>query len=543
MQIHCPVCSAIEQNYMFTIARTRILRCSGCGLVQTDVQPNSNQTNASWAGYETEADAGARYSSLINQLMPERGSVLMVAAVPHPLALELEKAGCTVSYCSPQCLCEQEGSFDCIVLLSTLERFDDPALALKLANELLTEHGVLFVSTPSLESPAARFFGKSWVHWAKANKTYFTRSTLQLLLERQGFANIWFESDRRIFSLEHIASRLLETNWSWAGSVITALRSIFGKSYLSPAIRCSTSGVLAVAKKRKRMQCPILSIIMPVYNEGATVASALSTVIAKRIDGVDEREIVVVESNSTDGSREIVKLFEGTPGVRLVFEQSPKGKGHAVRTGLEHASGDIILIQDADSEYDINDYDELLAPLLQWRELFVLGSRHQGDWKMRTFNDNPLLAVFFNLGQILFTWLMNTLYSQKMTDPFTMYKVFRRECLFGLNFECNRFDFDHELVIKLIRKGYKPFEIPVNYASRSYSEGKKVTIFGDPLLWIKADLKYKFVSPFMQMKAAYADARWTSSASRENTNESVSATRSPADLIDNHFALPQGEDA
>jgi hypothetical protein len=94
-----------------------------------------------------------------------------------------------------------------------------------------------------------------------------------------------------------------------------------------------------------------------------------------------------------------------------------------------------------------------------------------------------------------------------MTDPFTMYKVFRRECLFGLDFECNRFDFDHELVIKLLLKGYQPYEVPVNYWSRSYSEGKKVTVFGDPPLWIRANFKFRFTNPFLSREESYASAR------------------------------------
>ncbi len=156
-----------------------------------------------------------------------------------------------------------------------------------------------------------------------------------------------------------------------------------------------------------------LSIIMPVYNEIATVAETLSNVLHKNTQGVQTREVIVVESNSTDGSREAVLGFRGAPGLKIVLETKPKGKGHAVRTGLSHATGDIVLIQDADSEYDIDDYDDLVAPLLLWKESFVLGSRHQGDWKMRTFTDNPGLAVVFNFGQIFFTWLMNVLYGRR----------------------------------------------------------------------------------------------------------------------------------
>jgi glycosyltransferase involved in cell wall biosynthesis len=272
-------------------------------------------------------------------------------------------------------------------------------------------------------------------------------------------------------------------------------------------MRLSTSGLLVTALKTGTSEAPSLSIIMPAYNERPTVAAALTAVLEKEVVGIARKEIIVVESNSTDGTRDVVRSFEGRPGLKVIYEEAPKGKGHAVRAGFEHATGDIVIIQDADTEYDINDYDELLQPLLRWRQLFVLGSRHQGDWKMRTFTDDPAMSALFNFGQVLFTWLMNTLYQQNMTDPFTMYKVFRRECLFGLSFECNRFDFDHEIVIKFLRKGYRPFEVPVNYCSRSYSEGKKVTIIGDPLLWIKANFKFRVISPFKPMRQAYREAR------------------------------------
>jgi glycosyltransferase involved in cell wall biosynthesis len=178
--------------------------------------------------------------------------------------------------------------------------------------------------------------------------------------------------------------------------------------------------------------------------------------------------------------------------VKLVLEDAPLGKGRAVRTGLRHATGEFVLIQDADLEYDLNDYDALLEPLVRYRAPFVLGSRHGGGFKMRQFTDNPLQATAMNLGHVFFTTLLNVLYRQRMSDPFTMFKVFRRDCLSGLTFECNGFDFDHELVIKLVRKGYTPIEIPVNYRSRSYREGKKVRFFRDPLRWIWVDLKFRF---------------------------------------------------
>jgi hypothetical protein len=126
----------------------------------------------------------------------------------------------------------------------------------------------------------------------------------------------------------------------------------------------------------------------------------------------------------------------------------------------------------------------------------VLGIRHgqeSGALKMRRFTDQKELGWLMNLAHVFFTELFNLVYWQRLSDPFTMFKVFRRDCIDGLEFECNRFDFDWELVGKLVRRGYVPTEIPVNYISRSFAAGKKVALFRDPLTWFRACFKYRFV--------------------------------------------------
>ena len=236
-----------------------------------------------------------------------------------------------------------------------------------------------------------------------------------------------------------------------------------------------------------------LSVIVPIYNEAATVCQSLDAILAKTVPGWT-LQIIMVESNSTDGTRSIVETYAAHPRVKLILEDRPRGKGHAVRAGLAHATGDVILIQDADLEYDLDDYDILLAPLAAGRQEFVLGSRHgEGGWAIRKFSDQPFQALILNLAHWGFTLLINVALFIWLKDPFTMYKVFRRECLEGLTFECNRFDFDWELLMKLVRKGHRPIEIPISYKSRSFKEGKKISMFRDPLTWLWAVVKYRFV--------------------------------------------------
>ena len=236
----------------------------------------------------------------------------------------------------------------------------------------------------------------------------------------------------------------------------------------------------------------VLSVVVPIYNEAATVRSALDAILAKEVSGWS-LEIILVESNSTDGTRDIVLTYRSHPRVKLILEDKARGKGHAVRAGFAQATGDVILIQDADLEYDLNDYDVLLTPLATGRQSFVLGSRHtSGGWAIRKFSDQPLQALILNCAHWGFTLMINISLGIWLHDPFTMYKVFRRDCLHGLKFECNRFDFDWELLIKLIRKGHRPIEIPISYKSRSFKEGKKISMFRDPVTWIWALVKFRF---------------------------------------------------
>ena len=236
----------------------------------------------------------------------------------------------------------------------------------------------------------------------------------------------------------------------------------------------------------------LLSIIVPVYNEISTVKLSLDAIINKEIPGL-ACEVIIIESNSNDGTRDVVLSYKDNPKVKLILESKAQGKGHAVRAGLAEAKGDIILIQDADLEYDVNDYDALVAPIIAGRQAFVLGSRHgQGGLAIRKFANQPLRGAILNLAHWIFTLMINAALGIWLKDPFTMYKVFKRDCIKDLTFECDRFDFDWELLIKLVRKGYKPIEIPITYHSRSFAECKKIRMWSDPVTWLKALIKYRF---------------------------------------------------
>ncbi len=392
-----------------------------------------------------------------------------------------------------------EGSFDVCVFADVIEHTRDPLAAMTRAWDMLGAGGVLFVATPSLDSWSARWMKQNWMEFKTEHLFYFDSRTLESLLVRAGFEDVRIARGRKTLSPGYVIAHFDRFPVPVISPLGRFARAMLPRVLLQQRVAVVASGIDVMARKaahgpldRRRAR---LSVVMPVYNERATFTEVATQLVAKEIAGL-ELELVIVESNSSDGTREEVRRFEGHDRVMVVYEARPRGKGHAVRTGLQHATGDFILIQDADLEYDLNDYELLLEPLRTFRTAFVLGARHGMDgttWKMRHFTDQVFLSQVMNFGHLFFTALFNVVYGQRLRDPFTMYKVFRRDCISGLTFESNRFDFDWELVGKLVRAGYTPLEIPVNYSSRSFKEGKKVSLWRDPFTYVRACLKYRFV--------------------------------------------------
>ncbi len=238
----------------------------------------------------------------------------------------------------------------------------------------------------------------------------------------------------------------------------------------------------------------LLSVIVPVYNEAGTVASLVERV--KSVDlGDIEREIIVVDDGSTDGTGEIL---EGMEDIRLLSHGRNRGKGAAVRTGLGVALGDIVLIQDADLEYDPGDYPRLIEPLLSGEHDAVYGSRYLSRSQRKRVNmlalrKHHLSYLMFTLGGRLVTHMTNLLFSCRLTDEPTCYKVFRRSLLDSLEIRSDGFHWEPEVTAKILRMGVDIHEVPISYRPRNAREGKKIR-FSDGLLAIWTLIRYRFRS-------------------------------------------------
>ena len=495
IEFACPLCGTIHAAYFFSSTRFKVYRCGGCGLTFTNrVAPGSPADDNAAANKPKRSEE--QHKALLSQL-PDNirtGPVLLLADPDDSIVSLLQGINIDVRLVGND---DDLGSipstarFNAAVISDAIMRVDDPCRALRNVRSLVEVAAPILFSLPLLDGDQARLMGRNWHEWQAANRWYFTRETLHLMLLSSGFDKVWFDAERRTYSLDVLADRLMQRDELsvWQRGVMAARR-------LFPRVMCGwklplpsgTTVVTAVAAA-ERADCTV-SIIVPVYNEGATVRELLDSLLALRLTGVN-KQVIIVESNSTDGSRPIVESYAGREGVKIILQPGPRGKGFAVREGLAAATGDIVMIQDADLEYDLDDYEGLLAPVIAWQSMFVLGSRHLFGWKMRNFTDAQFMAVILNLGHQFFRTLVNVALNAQMTDPFTMYKVFRRDALFGIELRSSRFDLDIELVMKLVRKGYVPLEIPVNYASRSFAEGKKVSFTRDGLTWVGTILRYR----------------------------------------------------
>lgn len=224
-----------------------------------------------------------------------------------------------------------------------------------------------------------------------------------------------------------------------------------------------------------------LSVVIPVYNEVQNIAEIIKRVQAQNL----ANEIIVVDDGSYDGTRDVLKELDGKTNVRVILHERNQGKGAAVVTGLKASKGDILLIQDADLEYDPRDYPQILRPIEEGLADVVYGSRFLGGARR--------VAMFWHMiANKLLTTMTNILYDTILTDMETGYKVFRRSVIEGMTIRAKRFDFEPEFTAKILKRHNRIFEVPITFNPRDYSQGKKIKL-KDAFEAVWTLLKYRFV--------------------------------------------------
>jgi len=256
---------------------------------------------------------------------------------------------------------------------------------------------------------------------------------------------------RRVLSLDDAAALAEQSRAAFEKSVADRFSALGGDA--------------PVNRQPEQTKAPLLSVVIPVFNEVHTFLQLLDAVRAVPI----HKEIVIVDDCSTDGTRQMLQeQVDGkVPGVRVLYQEVNQGKGAALRRGFEEAKGDIVLVQDADLEYDPREYPVLLEPLLAGKADVVYGSRFQGG-------PHRVLYFWHSVGNRFLTMLSNMFTDLNLTDMETCYKVFKREVIQAVPLKQDRFGFEPEVTAKIARRGWKVFEVPISYSGRSYAEGKKI---------------------------------------------------------------------
>lgn len=224
-----------------------------------------------------------------------------------------------------------------------------------------------------------------------------------------------------------------------------------------------------------------LSIVVPVYNEKITIEKILGEIRA--VEGL-EKEIIVVDDASTDGTVEILKKLEaGNPDIKFVYKEKNRGKGHTLKVGFEHTTGDYVIVQDADLEYDPRDYHKLIRALEEHNADVIYGSRFSGSYED--------MSTLHYIGNKMLTLVTNIFFGVMLTDMETCYKLMPGDFVRKVNIKSERFDFEPEITAKILKSGLKIREVPISYRGRTHSEGKKIT-WKDGIHALFTLIKYRF---------------------------------------------------
>jgi Glycosyl transferase family 2/Methyltransferase domain len=516
--VDCPACQADRPSYLFHRAGVRFVRCTACGAVYVNptrerpfndldierIQTFSHERDRALMSEDFErllrrveedhqriVGAPLRRTLLLGRYLPE------FARVPSAERLGLQVAefddarfnrvalDSDMGWAAPALACGPQ----VVILAELLESLADPHAVLSHLVAALPPETLFVITYTNADSIPARLMRRHWSQLFDHKSAFLSTGNLTALAARSGLllkTQYPLPVTRTARYVGDILARAVDR---------PALSTVLDATPLGGVELPVRAGNRVAVFGRRTGEAAArekLSIVMPVYNEARYAAEVIDAVLAKPLK--IDRELIIVESNSTDGTRAIVQSYQGRPGVRVVLEDRPRGKGHAVRTGLAHVTGTIVLIQDADFEYDIEDYDALLEPLLQHEASFVLGSRSLGldDWKVRRYDTTPVRGLMLNFGQLVFARTYSALYQQHVTDVNTMFKVFRAECLDGLDLKSDGFELDIELACKLARNGHSPMEVPVNYVARGFAEGKKIRFWRDAVPSYAALFRHRF---------------------------------------------------
>jgi hypothetical protein len=513
--VMCAVCRADNSQYLFHKAGVRFVRCRTCRMVYVNPVGDArvNFFDVERLGqFASDADRRLAAGNFERFLATLESHFVRVEGRPLERTLLLGRY--LTEWCSPdiarrvglEIATLDDSAFaslaldgelgwakpqlkhgpQVVILNELLEACSNPTPVLEELILALAESAWLVVVYSNAQSLPARTLARHWPPFFNYKTAFYNHSNLTALMARFGLVitKQWPFPVTQTFG--YVLGRLAPEARLTKLSLATPLAS------LAVPLRTGQRVAAFRHKSSVSVENEKLSIVFPVFNEVRYAAQVIEAILAK--DLTIEKELIIIESNSTDGTREVVRGYEGREGVTVVYEERARGKGAAVKRGFAAVTGTIVLIQDADFEYDIDDYDALLEPILQRRTTFVLGSRSLGldDWKVRRYANNAIKGFLLNFAQFIFAKTFNFLYQQQVTDVNTMFKVFRSECLDGLELECDGFNLDIELASKLVRSQHAPMEVPVNYVSRGFDEGKKISFVRDALPSYWAFFRYRF---------------------------------------------------
>jgi hypothetical protein len=491
--VSCPACGADAERYLFYERGARFVQCRICDVVYVNPPAREVRDYFNWAaaGGDATVEDREHIRKELNDVLRYAGDVhrarrgsaptrVLVAgrmaddenpaSSAHVDVIRLTRAE-TLRLVHEADVSPIVARIDDDVEMVVLNQFLEACpRASDVVAELATHlpsHAMLVIVYSNVASLPGRILRRNWRRFFDWKAVYFNSENLRSMIERAGFRFI----AQSAVNTSYTVTRALELGLPATPAALAAGRLGLG----ALAVRVPTGTYASIFERADESDASeLLTVIVPAFNEAGYLRAVLDQLLSQRF--VIPHEVIVVESNSSDGTREIAQTYEGRPGIRIIYEDRPRGKGSAVRRGLTAATGTIVLIQDADFEYDLGDYDALLEPIVQRRTGFVLGSRSLGldDWKVRRLARSRLKAFLMNFAQVLFARTFNVLFQQRVTDVNTMFKVFRRECVEGVDFAATGFSFDIELACMLVKNGYSPMEVPVNYVARGFDEGKKI---------------------------------------------------------------------